>query len=176
MAFEDLFGTWTVKNQELKSVADFANECAVNTAKEQSAGMTIGLNEHAMTRQAGWIKNIASRVESLAQRPIPDLPATHPVGFEVDHAPSPELITVDGKDLNSDATAVCSMWQTIAYELVKSNSAGLGGGLTSFDATRTRSNVASLEQFLLAVQDAGDVDFPETAAPEAQFAVKAKKK
>lgn len=55
----------------------------------------------------------------------------------------------------------------VAYEMLKSNSAGLGGGMTSFDGTRARQNVTAIEQFLMAIESAADVDFPETAAPAA---------
>lgn len=167
MAFSELFGTFEVKNTELAALAQFAHECAVTTAKEQSGGSTMGLNEHAMRRQRQYIENIRARIKSILGRPIPDLPVVHPMNFTVEWS-EPELISVDGKPLNSDAKAVAQTWQIIAYELIKSNSAGMGGGLTSFDGERANNNVGAVEQFLAAIEQAADVDFPETAAPEAQ--------
>ena len=166
MAFEDLFGTFEYKNTELGSVADFSYEVCVTTAREQSSGTTMGLDQHAMGRQRQYIENARARLDGLIERPIPDLPAVHPLLFSTVQV-SPEMISVDGKPLNSDAFAVAQMWQMVSFELLKSNSAGLGGGMTSFDGERARQNVTAIEQFLSAIESAADVDFPETAAPAA---------
>jgi len=167
MAFEDLFGDFEYKNTELGSLADFSYEVCVTTAREQSAGTTMGLDQHAMGRQRAYIQNARDRLAGLAGRPMPDLPAVHPMTFMTTQVP-PELISVDGKPLNTDAVAVAQMWQMLSYELLKSNSAGLGGGMTVFDANRCAQNISSVEQFLIAIEEAGDVDFPETASPEAK--------
>lgn len=166
MAFEDLFGTFEYKNTELGSVAEFSHEVCVTTAREQSAGSTMGLDEHAMKRQRQYITNIRARLDGLIDRPIPDLPASHPLLYSTVQT-APETITVDDKPLNSDAFAVSQMWQLVSFEMLKSNSAGMGGGMTSFDGIRARQNVTAIEQFLAAIEAAADVDFPETAAPAA---------
>lgn len=165
--FSDLFGTFEHKNTELGTLADFANEVAITTALEQSAGTTMGLNAHAFGRQVQYLENATARLAALANAPLPDLPATHPMTFETVHI-EPELISVDGEPLNKDAKALCQMWQIFAYEMLKSNSAGLGGGVTSFDNTRATQNLAAIEQFVAALNAAADVDFPETAAPAAK--------
>lgn len=166
MAFEDLFGTFEYKNTELGSVSDFAYEVCVTTAREQSAGTTMGLDAHAMGRQRQYIANARQRLDGLINRPIPDLPAVHPLLFNTVQE-APEMVSVDGKPLNSDAFAVAQMWQMLSFEMLRSNSAGLGGGMTSFDGARAHQNVTAIEQFLEAIESAADVDFPETAAPEA---------
>lgn len=167
MPYEDLYGVYPVKNVELKSVAEFAYEVAYTVSSEQSAGATMGLDEHAMGRQRQYLENVRARVTALADRPIPDLPATHPILFNCDLSAMPPSMGVAGKTLNSDAEAVATLWMQFAYELVKSNSAGLGGGLTSFDAKRAVQNVDAIDQFLASIEAAAEVDFPETAAPEA---------
>jgi len=166
MPFSELFGTFEYKNTELGSLADFCYECCWTTAVEQSAGTTMGLDEHAMTRQRQYLQNARDRLAGLRDRPLPDLPAVHPMLFSTT-LEEPSMISVDGKPLNTDAAATSQMWIMISYELLKSNSAGLGGGLTSFDASRCENNIASVEQFLLSVESAASVDFPETAAPAA---------
>jgi len=169
MLSEKLFEPQDVKNVELISLALFCNEVAVTSAREQSAGSTMGLTEHAQRRQAQYISNVRTRLDNLAKQPIPDLPASHPEAYECKFEKPEELLGKTGVALNSDASTVAQMWQLIAYELVKSNSAGLGGGLTSFDSSRAEQNVAAVEQFLIGVSEAADVDFPETAEPGAKL-------
>lgn len=167
MAFSDLFGTFPVRNAELRSVADFCNEAAWNTAEEPSAGLTIGLDEHAIKRQRGWLKNVRERAVALAERPIPDLPGTVAIKYDCQYGDVPQMKTKDGKAVNGDTEALCIMWQTVAYELVRSNSAAIGGGLIAPDSERLNANITALEQFLDSVEQATLVDFPMSAAPEA---------
>lgn len=167
MGFSELFGTFEHKNTELGTLADFANECAITTAREQSAGTTMGLNDHAFERQVQYLKNAADRVKALEDAPVPDLPAVHPMTFHTEHK-EPQLISSEGDTLNKDAQALCQMWQIVAYELLKSNSAGLGGGATSFDIARVRQNLGAIEQFVGTLNAAASVDFPETADPTAK--------
>jgi hypothetical protein len=175
MGFSDLFGTFTHKNTELATLADFGNEAAINTAREQSGGSTMGINEHAFNRQAQYLQNAKERLDALANAPIPDLPATHPMTFETTHI-EPDLITVDEIPLNKDTKALCQMWQVFAYELLKSNSAGIGGGAHSFDVARANQNLGAIEQFVGALNAATDVDMPETAHPDATVTVSATNK
>ncbi len=169
--FGDLFGTFVHKNTELATVADFGHEAGVNTAREQSGGSTMGINEHAFERQAQYLQNAGERLDALEATPIPDLPAVHPMTFETVQS-EPDLITVDGIPLNKDTKALCQMWQMFSYELLKSNSAGVGGGAHSFDIARARQNLGAIEQFVAALNSATDVDMPETAAPSATLSKK----
>ncbi len=173
--FSDLFGTFQHKNTELATLADFGSEAGYNTANEQSGGSTIGINEHAFNRQVQYLQNATERLKALADAPIPDLPASHPMIYETTHI-EPDLITVDGIPLNKDTKALCQMWQIFAYELLKSNSAGIGGGAHSFDVTRATQNLGAIEQFVGALNAATDVDMPETAAPDAVVTVSATKR
>jgi len=166
MGYNELFRTFEYKNSELGSVANFAYEAAVNTAEEQSAGMTTGLDEHAQRRQIGWLDHISARIDGVASRPTPDLPATHPNLYKQEHV-APETITVDGIPLNHDTLTMSQMWQILANELLSSNSAGLGGGMHEPDADRAVNIVESMRQFLASLSGAPAVDFPETAAPAA---------
>lgn len=173
--FSDLFGIFTHKNTELASVADFGHEAGVNTAREQSGGSTMGINQHAFDRQAQYLQNATERLDALEATPIPDLPAVHPMTFETTHI-EPDLITVDDIPLNKDTKALCQMWQMFAYELLHSNSAGVGGGAHKFDIIRARQNLGAIEQFVAALNSATDVDMPETAAPAATLSGKSSKK
>jgi hypothetical protein len=168
MSFKDMFGDFQLKNTELLSLADFAYEVCVTTCKEQSAGTTMGLDEHAIKRQAQYIENARARLAGIKDRPLPDLPATHPILFDRTYV-EPDMITSEGSNtpLNTDAAACAKSWHIVCYELVKSNSAGLGGGMTSYDAARCEQNITAIEQFLDAIAKAADVDFPETADPAA---------
>ena len=51
MAFEELFVIYPNKNAELRMVAKVAYEFGRNIAKEPSAAVSIGVDEHAMKRQ-----------------------------------------------------------------------------------------------------------------------------
>lgn len=175
MAFQDLFGIFPVRNAELRSLADFCNEAAWNSADEPSAGLAIGLDEHAIKRSRGWLKNAQERASALAERPVPDLPATVAVKYDCKYDEVPALKSIDDKAVNGDSEALCIMWQTVAYELAHSNSAAIGGGLTSADAARLVSNLNAIDQFLDSIEAAVDVDFPMTAAPEATAAPLKKK-
>jgi len=71
----------------------------------------------------------------------------------------------------SRAEALVAMFQTVAYELTHSNSASIGGGLIAPDAKRLTQNLDAVSQFLDSVETSGSeapVDFPNTAAPEAE--------
>lgn len=167
---DELFGVWNVSNAELKAVADFANECAVNTLKEPSAGLAIGLNEHAISRQRLMVASIRKQATALADRPYPDHPVTFAVKLACDYSPAPTTVMADGKPVNSHTVALATMWQRIAAELCTSNSGALGGSLLFADAQRIQANIDSLEQFLDAIPDMGSdeaVDFPATAEPQA---------
>lgn len=171
MAFEDLWKTFSVKNSELKFVADFAHKCAVNTMREQSAGLSVGMTVHALERQAAWVANCRDRLQALHQHPIPDLPATHPTEFVCDYSEVPEIIsTAGGQPLNSDVLAVGTAWATFFNEFCRSNSAGLAGGMLDFDEKRASQNLDSILQVLDSITRASSVDFPETAEPEAKAA------
>jgi len=171
MAIADLFGTFAVRNAELRSLADFCYECAHNVSEEPSAGLAIGFDEHAILRIRGWLANAKSRSEALTLRPVPDLPTTAKIHLMAQHDEVPSLNTVDGRAVNGDAEALVIMFQTVAYELTHSNSAAIGGGLIPPDAKRLSQNLDSISQFLDSVETAGEeaaVDFPNTAAPEAE--------
>jgi len=167
MPRSQLFGVFTVKNVELLSLADFMFEACCNTAAEQSAGMTTGLNAHAIKRQAGWIDSARARLIAVADHPQPDMPASHPITYDREFK-MPDMILVDGQALNTDAEAIATSWQLICYELMKSNSGGLGGGMSAFDADRCEQNIASVEQLVAAIASTSQtVDFPETSDPAA---------
>lgn len=171
MAFEDLWKVFNVKNSELKFVADFAHKCAVNTMREQSAGLSVGMTTHALERQATWITNCRARLAALNEHPIPDLPAVHPTEFVCDYSEVPEIITAaGGQPLNSDVLAVATAWSTFFNEFCRSNSAGLAGGMLEFDYKRAEQNLDSIMQVLDSITRASSVDFPETAEPEAKAA------
>jgi len=176
MAFQELFGIFPVRNAELRSVADFANECAHNVAEEPSAGLAIGFDEHAVKRFAGWLTNLVERADAIIARPIPDLPTTHRIKFDCQHDEVPSLKSVDGKAVNGDAEALVIMFQTIAYELSHSNSAAIGGGVIEADGIRLKANLAAVEQFLSSIEEGTEVDFPNTAAPEATAELTSRKK
>ena len=180
MGYEDFFPSVEdsqVKNSELKVLARFLHECAVNTAKEQSSGLTTGLDPHAIARQGQYLTASRLRAEALATRPFPDLPQTHPQLLECDISTTPDIIRdKDGSVLNDDILAVMEMWQRGAYELVKSNSAGLAGTLINYDHVRILALLDSIEQIVETFsQEALGVDFPETSAPDAVPGPKKKK-
>ena len=167
MAFADLFGVFPVRNAELRSLSDFCNEAAYNTAVEPSAGLAIGLDEHAVARQRGWIQNARERAAAIADRPIPDLPGTVDIKYDCDYSKVPQMVTKDNRPVNGDTEALCITWQTIARELVASNSAAIGGGMLTADSNRLSKNIDALEQLVGTIEKANVVDFPMSAAPEA---------
>jgi len=163
MARSDLYVDQLVKNAELKNLAEYAHKCSWNTAREQSGGQQAGLDEHALNRQATWIKNARERLAVVQSQPEPDQPASHPNDLPV-VLPEPTFLTSDNRPVNPDCEAVAIMWQTIAYELAKSASSKKGGSMTQADAKRCEVNINALEQFLVAVAAASELDFPESAA------------
>ena len=172
MGYENFFPSTSdsrVKNSELKVLARFFHECAVNSAKEQSSGLTTGLDPHAIARQGQYLTAARLRAEALAARPFPDLPQSHPQLLDCDISKVPDVIrSADGAILNDDILAVMEMWQRGAYELVKSNSAGLAGTLIQYDYIRIGAILDSIEQIVETFsQEALGVDFPETSAPDA---------
>ena len=158
---------YTVKNAEVAWVAEFAFRCMVNTLKEQSSGLSVGFTTHALERQTQFLAAIRARL-AATDHPIPDLPVTHPVPLECDFSGIPPVLTDDsGRPVSSDCVHVATAWGQVFAELCGSNSAGIAGGVLSFDLRRAENNILAVEQLIAAIAASSDVDFPETAAPGA---------
>lgn len=158
---------YQVKNAEIAWVAEFFYRCMVNTLKEQSSGLSTGMTVHAFARQAQWLIAARARLSAL-DHPIPDLPVTHPEPTVCDFSVVPDVLTDEaGRAVSSDCVAIATSWAACFAEACGSNSAGIAGGMLSFDLKRTTNNLAAVEQLLNAIALSSDVDFPETAAPEA---------
>jgi len=180
MGYEEFFPTIEesmVKNSELKNLAKFCHEAAVNTAREQSSGLTTGLDPHAVTRQGQYLAAGRLRAEALSTRPFPDLPQSHPTLLECDISLVPDILRDENnRVVNDDVVGLMEMWQRLAYELVNSNSAGLAGTLINHDYVRVVAIFDSIEQIVETYsQEAIGVDFPETTSPDATAKPKSKK-
>ena len=99
MAFEDLFIVYPNKNVELRMLAAKAYEYGRNAAFEQSAAMSIGVNDHAIKRNRLYVSDFQDRLDSIHNRPVPDLPYTHPTRVEVMIRPSYRCCLISSKVL-----------------------------------------------------------------------------
>jgi len=176
MPFADLFGPRQYKNPEVFLLATTAHEAARNTAGEASASLTVGLNEHAITRCRDWVSRFSGLLEAVHNQPAPDYTKVHPILLDTEWYEPEMPVDSNGEPLNQTTYTLLTKWQIIADELIKSNSAGLGGGMSDADYIRAKNNVDALSQLLDAIEAAGDTDFPETAEPAAPQGKKASKK
>lgn len=172
MAINELHREYPNKNAELRSVAKQTYEFGQTIAREASSGHTNGLDTHAITRQRSYIEHTKGLIDALNAKPIPDLPATNPTQLPIDFS-VPYVYTVidlEGNEvpMNEACQILAEKWLIISCELAMSNSAGLGGSLTSHDYTRAVNNVAALEQLLSEWEARPFLDLPETADPGAE--------
>lgn len=171
MAFEELFKVYPCKNAELRAVAKVAYEFGMNIAKEPSAGMSIGLDEHAIKRQRTYVEVAKGYVEALHNRPVPDMPYVHPTRFDINLSEPYMQFTKDGIPLNEDTELLAQYWAVVAVELAASQSAGLAGSLTDADYARAKNHIDTITQFLDEMETRTAPDVPETAFPGAALEV-----
>lgn len=175
MAFEDLFVIYPNKNIELRACAKIAYEFGRNIAQEPSAGLSIGLDEHAIGRQKQYLARMGDMVEAFHARPIPDIPYVNPTRFDVDLSDPYKQFTQDGLVLNEDTQLLAQYWMIIAVELAASQSAGLAGSLIDADHGRIVNHLAVIQQYVNEVAERPIPDVPETAFPGAALEVPGKK-
>jgi hypothetical protein len=169
MAFVELFKVYANKNVELEAVTKQCYEFGQNIAQEPSAGMSMGLDEHALGRQRQYVARARYVVEALHARPIPDMPYTHPTRFDVDLSEEYLQFTKDEIPINEDTEYLARQWMQLAVTLVGGQSAGIAGSLIDPDYTRAVNILAVIEQYLDEVAVRPIPDVPETAFPEAEL-------
>jgi hypothetical protein len=175
MAFEELFKEYPNKNPELRAAAKVCYEFGMNIAKEPSAGMSIGLDEHAIKRQRTYVRAAQGYLDALHNRPIPDMPYVHPTRFDIDLSEIYTQFTKDGLPLNEDTELLAQYWMIMAVELAGSQSAGLAGSMIDPDFERCNNHLAVITQFVDEMEARDMPDVPETAFPGAILEVPGKK-
>lgn len=180
MAFADLFGVYPNRNAELRSLAKTCYEFGKTIAKEPSASLTQGLDVHALKRQVSYIDYAKGMVTALHAKPIPDMPATHPVTLDINLSDPYITFTtnVGGAQvpLNESTQLIAEYWMITAVELAKSNSAALAGSLVDFDFERAINNLSTLEKLIGEMTSRPILDLPETADPGASYQTPSGKK
>lgn len=176
MAFEELFQVYPNKNLELRAVAKTAYEFGRNIAKEPSAGMSLGLDIHAISRQRSYVQALIGQLEAFHNRPVPDMPYIHPTRFDIDLSEPYMQFTKDGIALNEDTELLAQYWMVCAVELAASQSAGLAGSVIDADYNRIKNHLDVIAQYLDELEARSTVDIPETAFPGAPLEVPAGKK
>ncbi len=175
MAFEELFKVYPNKNVELRACAKVAYEFGRNIAQEPSAGLSMGLDPHAIGRQKQYLIRMGDMVGAFHARPIPDIPYVNPTRFDVDLSDPYKQFTQDGLALNEDTQLLAQYWMIIAVELAASQSAGLAGSLIDADYNRVVNHLAVIQQYVNEVAERPIPDVPETAFPGAALEVPGKK-
>jgi hypothetical protein len=171
MAFEDLFKVYPNKNAELRAAAKVAYEFGDTIAQEPSAGTSIGLNEHALKRQATYVDTMVGYIEALHKRPTPDMPYVHPTRFDIDLSRPYKQFTKDGIPINEDTELLAQYWMICAVEMAASQSAGMAGSLLDADYNRISNHLGVIKQFIEEMETREYPDLPETAFPGAELEV-----
>jgi hypothetical protein len=169
----DLFRKYANKNVELRMLAYKAFEYGRNAAYEQSAGMSIGIDEHAIARQTRYVDDFNDRLNSIYARPVPDLPHIHPTRFDIDLSERYQEFTKDGLVINEDTELLAAYWLAVAVTLASSQSAGAGGSLIDADYNRVKEQIAVISKFLVECAKRPIPDIPETAYPATALGLKA---
>ena len=173
MAFSELFKVYPNRNMELRSIAKQMYEFGKTIAREPSAAHSSGLDVHAIRRQREYVAHSVSQVEALFAKPIPDLPATHPLQLPINLAEiyTQFVIDVAGVQvpLNEMTEMLAESWMIAAVEMAKSQSAALAGALVSFDHNRAINNLGVISKLLDEIEKRPVLDLPETAAPGAEL-------
>ncbi len=180
MAFADLFQVFPNRNAELRSLAKQCYEFGKTIAKEPSAALSSGLDEHAIKRQLSYVDHAVNMVEALHSKPLPDMPATHPITFDINLSDQYITFTTnvagDEIPLNESTELLSEYWMITAVELAKSQSAALAGSLVEFDYQRAINNLGVLSKLLAELQERPILDLPETAEPGSSYQAPIKKK
>jgi hypothetical protein len=131
------------------------------------------MHEHSIRRQASYLDYVDTLIEAIHAKPIPDLPATHPTGFNVNLSEPynffVEDISGEMVPLNEQTQLLAEYWMLTAVELVQSQSASMAGSLTDFDFGRAKNNVAVMRKLLTEMTSRPVLDLPETAVPGADL-------
>jgi hypothetical protein len=180
MAFADLFQNYPNRNAELRSLAKQCYEFGKTIAREPSASLSSGLDEHALRRQKSYVDHAVNQVEALHAKPLPDMPATHPITFDIQMSdPYITFTTNVGGDevpLNESTELLAEYWMITAVELAKSQSASLAGSLVEFDYQRAINNLGTLSKLIAELEERPILDLPETAEPGSTYGTPSKKK
>ena len=180
MAFADLFGVYPNRNAELRSLAKTCYEFGKTIAKEPSASLSQGLDIHALKRQQSYIDYAKGMVTALNAKPIPDMPATHPVTLDINLSDPYITFTVNvgGSQvpINESTQLLSEYWMITAVELAKSNSASLAGSLVQFDYERAMNNLLTLEKLVTEMTSRPILDLPETSDPGSSYQAPSPKK
>ena len=170
MAWDEILGVYDVKSEEVAGFCEHLYDLMMNTAKEQSGGMTVGLNEHAIARQRSYVESAKALAKAIFDQPIPDMPRFHPIPIECDFSQkAPFIRDKNNKVLNQTVQSLTRKWGTCWFELVGSQSAGLAGGMHTKDYERLIVNLDSIDQFVTVIESQPELDLPETSDPEAQL-------
>jgi hypothetical protein len=172
--FNSLFKVYPNRNAELRMVAQQCYEFGRTVAQEADAALTSGMHEHAIARQHSYINYVEDMINAIQAKPIPDLPATHPTGFQINLSDPYDFFIMDinGEKvaLNEQTALLAEYWLLTAVELASSNSASLAGSLTEFDHKRAVNNVAVMRKLLTEMTSRPVLDLPETASPGSELA------
>jgi len=171
MAFEDMFRIYPNKNAELRAICKAAHEFGNTIAQEPSAGMSIGLDEHAIARQRSYVQSLSGQLEAFHARPVPDMPYVHPIRFDINLSEKYRQFTKDGMPINEDTQLLAQYWMICAVELAASQSAGLAGSIIDADYNRVVNHLGVITQYLDELENRPVVDLPETAFPGAALEV-----
>lgn len=174
-SFEELFQTYHNRNHELRGIVRQLYEFGYTIAREPSAAMSFGMDQHALGRQRKYVEYAKSMVDALHAKPVPDLPASHPTQFQVDlSVPYEQFVEdVNGNNIpiNENTQMVAERWLLTAVELVKSQSSSIGGSLLEADYERAVNNLQTIAKLLDEIEKRPNLDLPETALPGAKKAV-----
>lgn len=173
MAFSDLFKIYPNRNMELRAIAKQMYEFGKTIAREPSAAHSSGLDLHAIHRQREYVAHSKAQIAALFAKPIPDLPATHPLALPINLSEvyTQFVIDVNGENvpLNEMTEMLAEMWMVGAVEVSSSQSAALAGALVEFDFNRANNNLDVIAKLLDEIEARPVLDLPETAAPGAEL-------
>jgi hypothetical protein len=171
--FADLFKKYPNRNAELRAVAKSAYEFGKTVAQEADAALGSGMHEWSIGRQNSYLDYMTTLVEAIHAKPIPDLPATHPTGFNINLAEPYDMFVEDinGENvpLNEQTELLAQYWMLTAVELSQSQSASMAGSLTEHDYKRAISNIGVMRKLLKEMTSRPVLDLPETSVPGSEL-------
>jgi len=173
MSFSELFKIYPNRNSELRYVARQAYEAGFTIAQEPSAGMSFGLDEHAIIRQKAYVTAITLSVNNLKAKAVPDRPAVHPIQFpinmSVEYSQFTEDLSGEQVPINEATQLLSEHWMTLAVTIANSQSAALAGSFIGPDHSRAINELEVITQLIKEIEDRPQVDLPETARPGASL-------
>ena len=162
--FAEFFKEYPNSNAELKTIAKACHDFGMETCKEQTAAMGIGVNDHAIARQRQYVQYVSEMLDAVFARPVPDKPYTHPSVLLIDLSERfPQFVDDSDTVVNESTQLLATMWMELAVSCSMSQSNKLAGSMIEYDYNRAKEQVVVISKYVEELAKRPIPDIPEVS-------------